>query len=83
MGPWFALAVDEFMTRFTDRAKEKVIISSKLILTGIKDWALAEKGYFLHWFWYAKRKGPQGVPKKPKKLNVIVVVVPALLFTLL
>ena len=71
------------MTRFTGRAKEKVTILSKPIPTGIKGWALAEKGYFLHWLWHAKRKGPQGFPKKPKELNATVAVVPALLSTLL
>ena len=63
--PGSALAIDEFMTRFTGRAKEKLIIPNQPIPTGIKGWSIAELGYFLHWIWHAKGSGPQGV-KVPK-----------------
>ena len=38
----------------------------------------------MHWFWYAKGDGPQGISKVPKPLNrnKIIVVVLALLNTL-
>ena len=42
------VAVDEFMTRFTGRAKEKLTIPNKPIPQGIKGWAVAQEGYFLH-----------------------------------
>ena len=80
--PSSELAVDEFMVRFTGRAKEIVTIPAKPIPTGIKGWGIADKGYFLHWYWHAKGKGPQGVPKKPAELNPTAAVVPALLDTL-
>ena len=76
------LAVDEFMVRFTGRMKEIVIIPSKPIPTGIKGWAIADEGFILKWYWHAKGKGPQGVPKKPAELNPTAAVVPALLDTL-
>ena len=80
--PSSELAVDEFMVRFTGRAKEIVTIPSKPIPTGIKGWCTADEGYLLHWYWHAKGKGPQGVPKKPAELNLTAAVVPALLNTL-
>ena len=80
--PSSELAVDEFMVRYTGRAKEIVTIPSKPIPTGIKGWAIADEGYFCHLFWHAKTKGPQGVPKKPQNLNLTAAVVPALLDTL-
>ena len=71
------------MSRFTGRAKEKITILTKPIPTGFKGWVIADEGYFLHWFWYAKGDGPQGIGKVPKPLrrNKIVVVIPALLNT--
>ena len=70
------------MVRYTGRAKEIVTIPSKPIPTGIKGWAIADEGYFIHLFWHAKTKGPQGLPKKPQELNPTAAVVPALLNTL-
>ena len=72
------------MVRFTGRAKEKLTIPTKPIPTGIKAWIIADKGYFLHWFWHAKGSGPQGMGRIPRPLgrNKTAAVVPALLKTL-
>ena len=72
------------MCRFTGRAKEIVKIANKPIPTGIKTWIIAEKGYFLHWFWHAKSKDPQGIGPVPKELgaNKTAATVVALLKTL-
>ena len=72
------------MVRFTEYAKEKLIISIKLIPTGIKAWVIADKGYFLYWFWYAKGEGLQEIGQIPRALgrNKIAVVISALLKTL-
>ena len=56
--PSSALAVDECMSRFTGRSKEKITIPSKPIPTGIKGWVIADEGYFLQWIWHAKGDGP-------------------------
>ena len=82
--PSSALAIDECMSRFTGRAKEKITIPTKPIPTGIKGWVLADNGYFCHWFWHGKGDGPQGIGKTPKLLgrNKTAAVVPALLKTL-
>ena len=82
--PGSELAVDEYMCRFTGRSKAKLTIPTKPIPTGIKAWAIGEKGYFLHWFWHAKGDGPQGIGRVPKALNrnKTAAVVPALLKTL-
>ena len=82
--PGSDLAINEMMSRFTGRAKEKITIKNKPIPTGIKAWVIADKGYFLHWFWYAKGDGPQGIGRVPKPLsrNKTAAVVPALLKTL-
>ena len=82
--PGSALAVDECMCRFTGRTKAKLTIPTKPIPTGIKAWVIADKGYFLHWFWHAKGEGPQGIGPIPKSLgrNKTAAVVPALLKTL-
>ena len=64
-----ALAVDECMSRFTGRLKEKLTIPTKPIPTGIKGWVIADKGYFIHWVWHAKGDGPQGIGKIPKPLG--------------
>ena len=81
--PGSALAVDECISRFTGRAKEKITIPTKPIPTGIKAWVLSENGYFIHWIWHAKGDGPQGI-KVPRPLgrNKTAAVVPALLNTL-
>ena len=81
--PSFSLAVNECMSRFIGRAKEKIIIPTKPILTGIKAWVLSDNSYFMHWIWYAKGDGPQGI-KVPKPLgkNKIAAVILALLNTL-
>ena len=72
------------MVRFAGHAKEKLIILTKLIPTGIKAWVIVDKGYFLHWFWHAKGEGPQGIGQIPRALerNKIAAVVLALLKTL-
>ena len=72
------------MSQFIKYIKEKITISTKLILTGIKAWILADNSYFVHWFWYTKGDGPQGISKVPKYLgrNKIVVVISAFLKTL-
>ena len=72
------------MCRFTGRTKAKLTIPTKPIPTGIKAWVIADKGYFLHWFWHAKGDGPQGIGRVPKPLgrNKTAAVVPALLNTL-
>ena len=57
------------MCRFTGRAKETVTITGKPIPTGFKTWIIAEEGYFLHWFWHAKSKGPQGIGRVPRELG--------------
>ena len=82
--PSLALAIDKCMSRFTGRAKEKIIIPTKPVPTGFKGWVISDKGYFLHWFWHAKGDGPQGIRKIPKLLgkNKTAAVVPALLNTL-
>ena len=64
--PGSALAVDECMCRFTGRTKAKLTIKNKPIPTGIKAWVIADKGYFLHWFWHAKGDDPQGIGPIPK-----------------
>ena len=48
--PSSALAVDECISQFIGRVKEKITIPTKLIPTGFKGWVIADKGYFLHWF---------------------------------
>ena len=82
--PSSTLAVDECMSRFTGRAKEKISIPTKPIPTGFKGWVIADQGYFLHWFWHAKGDGPQGIGKIPKPLgkNKTAAVISALLNTL-
>ena len=72
------------MVRFTGRAKEKLTIPTKLILTGIMAWIIADKGYFLHWFWHAKNSDPQGIGRIPRPLrrNKTAAVILALLKTL-
>ena len=72
------------MVRFTGRAKEKLTVPTKPIPTGIKAWIIADKGYFLHWFWHAKGDGPQEIGQIPKALgrNKTAAVVSALLNTL-
>ena len=72
------------MVRFIKHTKEKLIIPIKLISTGIKAWIIADKGYFLHYFWYAKGEGPQGIGQIPRVLerNKIAAVILALLKTL-
>ena len=67
--PSSALAVDECMSRFTGRSKEKITIPSKPIPTGIKGWVIADEGYFMYWIWHAKGDGPQGIGKVPKPLG--------------
>ena len=69
------------MVRFTGRAKKKLTVPTKPIPTGIKAWIIADKGYFLHWFWHAKGDGPQEINQIPKTLgrNKIVAVISALL----
>ena len=57
------------MTRFTGRAKEKVTISSKPIPTGIKDWALAEKGYFSALVLACKTQRPSRSSKKTEEIK--------------
>ena len=81
--PSSSLTVDECMSRFTGRIKEKITIPTKPIPTGIKAWVLSDNGYFMHWIWHVKGDGPQGI-KVPKSLgkNKIAAVVPALLNTL-
>ena len=75
--------MDKCISRFTGRIKEKITISTKPILTGIKAWVFSDNSYFMHWIWHAKGNGLQGI-KVPKPLgkNKIVVVVSALLNTL-
>ena len=82
--PGSDLAVDECMCRFTGRAKEKLTIKNKPIPNGIKAWVIADRGYFLHWFWHAKGDGRQGIGRVPRPLgkNKTAAVVPALLNTL-
>ena len=72
------------MVRFTGRAKEKLTIPTKPIPTGIKAWIIADKGYFLHWFWHAKGSGPQGISQisRPLERNKIALVVLVFLKTL-
>ena len=71
------------MSQFTERAKKKIIIPIKPILTGIKAWVLLDNSYFMHWIWHAKGNSPQEI-KVPKPLgkNKIVAVVLTLLNTL-
>ena len=67
--PSSSLAVDECMSRFTGRAKEKLTIVSKPIPTGIKGWVIADDGFFCSWVWHAKGDGPQGIGTIPKPLG--------------
>ena len=63
------------MSRFTEHAKEKITIPTKLILTGIKAWVLSDNNYFIsdnnyfmYWIWHAKGDGSQEI-KVPKPLK--------------
>ena len=71
------------MARFTEHAKEKITIPTKLIPTGFKGWIISDNGYFIHWFEHAKGDGPQEINKVPKPLgkNKIAAVIPVLLKT--
>ena len=69
--PNSALAMDECISRFTGHLKEKITIPSKPIPTEIKDWVIADKGYFIYWIWHAKGNSPQGIGKVPKPLEKI------------
>ena len=53
------------MIQFIGRVKEKLTILTKLIPTGIKAWIIADKDYFLYWFWHAKGSGPQEIGRIP------------------
>lgn len=68
------------MARFTGRSSDTLDIPEKPIPVGFKIWALAQKGYILHWIYYQKGKkgGPVGV-HPPKPLNPTNAVVPACL----
>ena len=46
--PGSILTINEFMTCYIGRTKEKLTILSKPIPTGIKGWSVVELGYFLH-----------------------------------
>lgn len=81
------------MIRYDGRTTVKTTCPGKPIETGIRVWVLAEKGFFLSWFWNEKSVGPIGVPRpRPKRtliqedieiqVNPTQMVVPALLETL-
>ena len=72
------------MARFTEHAKKKIIIPTKLILTGFKDWIISDNSYFIHWFWHIKEDSPREISRVPKpfKKNKIVVIISVLLKTL-
>ena len=57
--------MDECIIRFIGRVKEKLTVLTKLIPTGIKAWIIADKGYFLHWFWHIKGDNPQEISLIP------------------
>jgi hypothetical protein len=51
------------MIRYKGRVKEIMIIPGKLIPTGFKVWAAAQKGFLLLWNWHVlgEKNGPIGV----------------------
>ena len=78
------MAVDKCISWFTERAKEKIIISIKPISIKIKIWVLSDNSYFVHWFLHTKEDNPQGISKvsKPLGRNKIVLVILIFLNTL-
>jgi hypothetical protein len=43
------------MIRFTGRASEITIVLNKPILTGVKVWNIAQRGFVLRWNWHKPR----------------------------
>jgi hypothetical protein len=61
------VAVDEGMTAFTGRSKDKVLLKNKPILEGYKTWQLGcSGGYTWSWLFHSGRQGPEVIGDKSR-----------------
>jgi len=64
------VAIDEGMTHFTGRSKDKVLLKNKPIPEGYKTWQLGcVGGYTWSWLFHSGRQGPEAIGDKSRSFR--------------